>query len=401
MKISIILDERRAKKDERFPVKIRFSKGKGKYADSSTNLYAHPNEFDKQMSLFSLNGKNIKEKHRQYNLILMQELERAEQLVLDLKKRGKGNLSAIQFKELFEKGNSPDYTFDSYFENFIKTKEGKTKELYQMTYKKLKNLFQKTIYFEDVDYQLIEKFESEMKKKGNSINTISINLRNIRSVFNDAARKKIVSKDLYPFDDYKIKKEETEHRNISVEKLRELFLFQGTESENWARDVAKLIFFLIGINASDLYNLNYPVDGMINYRRNKTGRLYSFRAEPETAELFERFKGKEHFLCFDEQFSTPADFLKKINGHSGEKNLKRGLKTIGEAIGVENLTSYAIRHTWGTIAGELEIAKETIAQSLGHGKKTVTDIYVKFDKKKIDEANRKVIDYVIYNSSFI
>jgi hypothetical protein len=29
-------------------------------------------------------------------------------------------------------------------------------------------------------------------------------------------------------------------------------------------------------------------------------------------------------------------------------------------------------------------------------KKTTTDIYIKFNRKKIDEANRKVIDYVLY-----
>ena len=39
---------------------------------------------------------------------------------------------------------------------------------------------------------------------------------------------------------------------------------------------------------------------------------------------------------------------------------------------------------------------ETIGRALGHSvwEKTVTSIYVKYDNKKIDEANRKVIDYL-------
>jgi hypothetical protein len=56
-----------------------------------------------------------------------------------------------------------------------------------------------------------------------------------------------------------------------------------------------------------------------------------------------------------------------------------------------------MRHTWATLAAELDIPKETISAALGHGKKTVTDIYIQFDRKKIDEANRKVISHVFYN----
>lgn len=55
------------------------------------------------------------------------------------------------------------------------------------------------------------------------------------------------------------------------------------------------------------------------------------------------------------------------------------------------------RHTWATIASELDIPKETIAAALGHGGNTVTDIYIDFDQKKVDEANRKIIAYLAEN----
>lgn len=48
-----------------------------------------------------------------------------------------------------------------------------------------------------------------------------------------------------------------------------------------------------------------------------------------------------------------------------------------------------------SIAAELDIPKETISEALGHSiGSEVTSIYIKFDRKKVDEANRKVIDYV-------
>lgn len=59
-----------------------------------------------------------------------------------------------------------------------------------------------------------------------------------------------------------------------------------------------------------------------------------------------------------------------------------------------DISQYWCRHTWATIAADLDIPKETIAAALGHGGNSVTDIYINFDRKKIDEANRKVLDYI-------
>lgn len=57
---------------------------------------------------------------------------------------------------------------------------------------------------------------------------------------------------------------------------------------------------------------------------------------------------------------------------------------------------YISRHTWATVAAELDVPKEVIAHALGHSwaNSTTTDIYIHFDMRKVDKANRKVIDYV-------
>jgi integrase len=66
---------------------------------------------------------------------------------------------------------------------------------------------------------------------------------------------------------------------------------------------------------------------------------------------------------------------------------------------ISKITTYTLRHTWATLAAELEIPKETISAALGHAEgSSVTDIYINFNRKKIDAANRKVIDYVLFYS---
>ena len=59
-----------------------------------------------------------------------------------------------------------------------------------------------------------------------------------------------------------------------------------------------------------------------------------------------------------------------------------------------DLTLYLARHTWATIANEIGIPKETIARALGHSTSTVKDVYINYNNRSVDEANRKVIDFI-------
>lgn len=48
------------------------------------------------------------------------------------------------------------------------------------------------------------------------------------------------------------------------------------------------------------------------------------------------------------------------------------------------------------MVSEIDIPMEVIGRALGHAMwdNAVTSTYIKYDTKKIDEANRKVIDYL-------
>jgi integrase len=60
-----------------------------------------------------------------------------------------------------------------------------------------------------------------------------------------------------------------------------------------------------------------------------------------------------------------------------------------------NLTTNCARHTWATLAAEADIPMEAISHALGHKiGSPITNIYVAYNQKKVDAANRKVIDYI-------
>ena len=59
-----------------------------------------------------------------------------------------------------------------------------------------------------------------------------------------------------------------------------------------------------------------------------------------------------------------------------------------------NIT-YCFRHTWATTAYYCEIHPGIISEAMGHSSITVTETYLKpFRSKKIDEANKQVLDFV-------
>ena len=69
---------------------------------------------------------------------------------------------------------------------------------------------------------------------------------------------------------------------------------------------------------------------------------------------------------------------------------------LGELLGLsDKLSSYTARHTWATTAYYCEIHPGIISEAMGHSSITVTETYLKpFRSKKIDEANKQVLDFV-------
>ena len=163
-----------------------------------------------------------------------------------------------------------------------------------------------------------------------------------------------------------------------------------------------MIFCLIGINTIDLCHLRKSdvVEGRIEYKRSKTGRDYSIRLEPEAQALVEKYAGEgEWLLDILDRYANFKDFAHRLNENLQKMGSvevgKHGKKTREPLF--PSLTTYWARHSWATIAASLDIPNETIAAALGHGYgNRITAIYIDFDRAKIDEANRKVLDWVFY-----
>lgn len=284
-------------------------------------------------------------------------------------------------------------TFLKWYDRFMKRKDGRTKEIYEATRRRLiawlgseEKLAE--VKFEDIKIVWLEEFEDFLSLTAGA-NANAIHFRNIRTVVNYAIDNEVTT--YYAFRRFKIKTEATRKRNFDVETLRRIFRHQC--AEEWQvkyLDFFKLSFMLIGINVIDLCGLKKITQGRVEYIRAKTHRPYSIKVEPEAKEIIDRYPGTESLVNFTDSYANYRHFY---------NNLCAGLNEIKEQLGLEELTTYWARHSWATLARKLKISKDTIAHALGHGGHTVTDIYIEEDMQEVDEANRKVLDYVLYGDS--
>lgn len=248
--------------------------------------------------------------------------------------------------------------------------------------------------FSKIDYKFLTDLTTYLTTQGNKPNTIGIHLRNIRAVYNDAIKEGLVSYETYPFKLFKIKSSPTQHRVLDMDRLVGLYTYKAPKGKahyRYAVDVFFLSFFLIGMNPVDMFNakLSDIQSGRLLYRRSKTDIPFSIKINEYAMRIIERIKGCNLIVGKAEGYVNVDDFRRKHN------------KYIQSIEGYSDVTFYYARHTWATIASELDIPDDVIQIALGHGgSSVVTDRYIMRNLKKVDEANEKVMYYFISHLPF-
>lgn len=389
------LDTRRRKADGTFPLKIKIGLNAKDGCLINLKISLREDQWE--------NGEVVRHPNRRFlNTYVKQRYLDITNSIFKLEITGAINrMSPVEIKKYVESslGAVADeaYTFSEHFERFISTREKEsTKDIYHQTLLKIELFSPGKLAFSDINIIWLKGFEQFLKGQGLSVNSINLHIRNIRAVFNDAINEDKAEQNLYPFRKFKLKSEETRKRSLTVEQLRAIRDWPCEPHEQQYIDIFMLMFYLRGINMIDLAGLTKIDNGRVEFRRAKTGRLYSIKIEPEAEAIINKYRGKNFLLNINERYSNYKNYLHRMNRNLKEFGYtrvgKRGKKDKEGAFPF--LSTYYTRHTWATLAAYLEIPKETIAAALGHGKKDVTDIYISFDQNKIDEANRRVIDYL-------
>lgn len=407
MTTNVYLDARAVKEGKPAPVKIAIRQ-KGQVSYINLGISVLPSQWNaaRRIVVKHPNASNI-------NIVIAQKMTAVEKAALALMEDG--TLSGLNSQQLRDRlllavdpeakrADEDSRLFRSRFVRHMEHAEADgTKRVYAFTLRKLEAFDPKLASrrFEDLTRDYIQDFEqfcARTEKK----NSRNIHLRNIRTVFNEAIDAEITT--AYPFRKLPIRPEKTRKKALTAEQLRALATIPCEPCQEQYRDMFMLMFMLRGVNACDLFSAlpSALKDGRFEYRRSKVGTLFSVKVEPEAMSIIDRYRGKAHLLNPLDSYADYHDYLHHLNNALkgiGRDTGKRG-KVLGPGLFPELSSNWA-RHSWATAASKIDIPKEVISRGLGHSfGLAVTDIYIDFDESKVDDANRKIIDYVLYGKDW-
>jgi len=391
--IKLLLFTHKKLKDGSHPIVLQVIKDR-KRKLISFGFSATTEQWDKKENLPNKKHPNYKE----LRLFVKNKLVKADKVLLDLENEDR----PFTIDELVDKITNKDkyYSFYEFTENLI-SKMKKTGNLGNArVYYNTLNVFRKFMNGKDIDfkglnYKKIKEFEEYLYSLGRKVNTVSVHLRTLRAIYNRAIKEKVVQKALYPFEEIKISKEETQKLAITkeeIDKIRDLDLSGNSELEK-ARDYFMFSFYMRGMSFIYIAFLKVKniSNGRLNYTRKKTRQKFSIKLTDKARMIIEKYSDlKDH-----DSYIFPI-IKRKRNEYLDYRNAMRltnkKLKIIGEMVGLTStLSTYVSRHSWATIAKRTGISTTIISEGLGHDSEQTTQIYLdSFENKVLDDANEKI-----------
>ena len=344
--------------------------------------------------------------------IIEQKAAKYRDVITELKVEGK----EYSLETLVQRVEKPvkKQTFGSYLQEYIESLETEKRFGNAVTFKGLKSSILKyrkslDFHFTDIDPHWLRGYEMSLRANGNKENTIGIRFRALRVLFNRAITDKVVKRDYYPFDDFKVSsfQEKTIKRAITKEDIKRIISLDlktvttyNSPYLDLGRDLFLFSYLSCGINLTDMAKLQYAniIEGRVTYNRQKTGKLISFQLQPMAIEIIEKYqpencvKADYIFPILDRRFHK-TEIQKRDRILKATKATNKALKKIGEKLGLPiDLTTYVARHTYATVLKRSGVGTAIISESLGHSSEKVTQIYLdSFENSQIDEAMKNLL----------
>lgn len=420
---TLVLDERRSKKNGTFPVKLCICHKPTRKAKYYSTIFSFtPTEFNsiwltqKPRAIYH----DIKDKMKAL-------VEKAENDLEDL--------TPFSFedyhKKLYRSSNDSKNVFWHYEE---KMREAKaldsigTSDWYECSMNSLKGYLthlkeKKTdrLSFEKVTPKWLEKYEFFMSHdrqvedkfiRANSKTTIAMYLRALRSVFNAAIKAKDIDSDLYPFGKgkYELKEGGKVKKALINEDLRVLFTaIPATPDQQKAKDFWFFSYLSNGMNVKDIINLRY---GQIEPKSFTFERIKTIRTKKKAVIIkvflseFTRYvikeygnvpTGKKDQLVFPIISDQDSAAKRHILTKKFTRFINQHVKLLAMANGITgDISTYFARHSFATILDRKGVPTSFIKESLGHSSVKTTENYLagfqtEYQEKSAEETYKDLL----------
>ncbi len=276
-----------------------------------------------------------------------------------------------------------------------------TANTYISAYRRFKEYRQnKDLVFDELTPDMMEEYEAWLANRNQKPNTIRFYLRTLSTLFCKAASCGILSEERKLFGRVRLSYVTTAKRALSeaaILALLNLELGAGTTLA-FARDMFMFSFYMRGMPFVDIAYLKKSdlKNGILTYRRKKTNQPLLVEWEQVHQEIVERYAHQTGNSPYMFPIIEQADGTEYKQYKRMQEKVNRTLKKIGIMIGLKMpLTAYVARHSWASIARDMNIPIPIISEGMGHQSYKTTQVYLNsIDVSKISEANRTIIQRI-------
>lgn len=277
------------------------------------------------------------------------------------------------------------------------------------------------IQFTDLTPQFLRNWESQMKQNGNVPGTISLYMRNLRTILGYARLEKLTK--VQPFsgeDKFSMTKYntiETRKRGISKEAVEAIRTYPVQEGspEFHVRNYFLFSLYTRGSNLTDIAHLTLDnrKGDYLEYRRRKTRRWQQVYLLEPAREIWDWYvesmkPGQQTVFWFilghnnsEGQYktkmvqrSTVDDPQKvRIRIQTVMKQINKILRKMAGELGIDQyMTTYVARHSFASILKAQGVSTDQISQLLNHDSVLTTKIYLEqFPDEVLEDAVRKLL----------
>lgn len=253
------------------------------------------------------------------------------------------------------------------------------------------------ISFRSLNEPLVEAYSNYLVQRGLLRNTISFYMRIWRALYNKAVAQHLARR-YHPFHHVYTGIDHTQKRAVSertIIRLKALKLPEGSDLE-FARDLFIFSYCTRGMSFVDIAYLRKSEvrSGMIRYTRKKTRQPLLICVEGPIRQLVEKYSKRPNtspylfpILPGEDPKSDYTHYRAALNRHN------RLLQKLSEMLpGKKPLSSYTARHSWASVARNLQIPLSVISAGLGHTSERTTEIYLStLDHSIVDSANQRLL----------
>jgi integrase len=291
------------------------------------------------------------------------------------------------------------FSYRHYIERLIREERISTAVNYHCSWVSLKK-FSGNVPFVSVTPAFLLAYEQKMKGEGMTKSTLGFYLRALRAVYNEAVEEGLVRKDkTYPFGKRKYqipssRKVKKALQLSEVEKIYYLSEEQLTQTEQRCRAYWLFSYFGNGMNPKDIAFLRYSniYEDYLVFERAKTERSTREDPKPITVYLTEDMKaiierwGNRPVLPSSYIFPILEEGITPLRQYTLIRNLVHlindCMQVVAKAAGIDKkATTYVARHTFSTVLKRSGASTESIQEALGHTNIRTTESYLdSFDR---------------------